>query len=130
MAQATEARSISGMVRRPNMFFAPVGERRHQHFTAFEDAFDFEAHELVAAFTERLRRKHALLFNQSMDGAAQRAIRDAHKAPRLHEPHARREMRGRQQAREHFRVHRVGTKMAHVAARRDDAVDRVDLLAA
>ena len=50
----------------------------------------------IAAFTERLRRAHALLLNQSMDGAAQRAIRNAHEAPRLHEPHARREMCSRQ----------------------------------
>ena len=122
IAQAADARSISGSVRRPNVALAAVGERDDQQLAAFAHAFDLQPHEFVPALAERVGGRTALGLDQRVDRGAQRRIGDADEAPRLHEADARCVVR-RAQAREHGRIDGRRREVAHVAPFENGAVD-------
>lgn len=81
----------------------------------------------TAACSERRGGVLPFLRDQGVNVPPEHRVRHAHKAPRLHEPDARRLMRGLKQARDHVRVDRVGQEMPHVAPLGDDAIDGLDL---
>jgi len=110
MAHATDARSISGMVRLPKTWPPGVGKRGNQQLAAIENTLDLEAHELVLALGQRLGGLDAFLLYECVNTCSKSRIADSDEAPGLHQTDARRHMRGAQQAPNQRFVERLGRK--------------------
>lgn len=103
IAQDNDAMSISGSrAAAKNVPFAVVHQRRHQHFSAVMDAFDFELHKLVGALARRFGGAHALCFHQLLNLSTQCAVADADKPPGLHQADTGRLMGSLEQAMQHW----------------------------
>ena len=84
-----------------------------------------EPHEFVAALAQRFGGTNAFGLDQCVQALAQISLGDADEAPRLHQPHAGRLMRRRQQPLSHLGINRAGAEVAHVASLADRAIDCV-----
>ena len=105
---------------------APIRQRHDPNFSGFTNAFDFQAHEFIGTFAQRLRRQNALGFDQRMQLFAQSGGADANKSPRLHKTHAGRMVRGGEQTAHGFGRNRAAAgEMAHIAALENRAVNAV-----
>ena len=94
-----------------------------QYLGAVVDAFNLELHERIGALAQCLGSAHALFLYQLLNLAAQRAVADADKTPRLHQADAGRLVRGVEQALQQFRRDAATAEVAHVAAFGDGAID-------
>jgi hypothetical protein len=110
-----------------HVLLAPRRQCHHQHLGGVEHALHLELHELVFALAQGFGRQHALLFDQRMDAFAQGPAAHADKTPGLHEAHAGRMVRGRQQALQQFVGHRAAAEVAHVAPLMNGPVHRLPL---